>query len=219
MIIKGRESIRETRCQTPDYAKIYIDSNHITWSISCNGINRFDPATHSFGQWVKNKYAPQSPNLHLHTSYCIDAEGNVWQGTDRAGLVKYDMQQQQVTDYSWLLATVNATLAYCVYKDNSNNIWVGTDNGIIKISNRTSIFKNIPFAPHGVVLKNMRCRRIIADKHHTLYAATENYGLLKMMRSPTGSDTTIALSTYGATAISALPFRNNSPPYKTQGPV
>ncbi len=216
-IYNGQESIRETSYQTADYAKIYIDSNRITWSVSSNGIKRFNPGTRSFEDWVKNKYAPLSPNLHLHTCYVIDSESNVWQGNDRAGLVKYDMQQQQVTDYGWLLATANATMAYCVYKDNSNNIWVGTDNGIVKISNRSSIFKNIPFAPRGVVLKNMRCRRIIADKNQTLYAATENYGLLKMMRSATGSDTTLALSSYGATAISALPFRKNSIQIKLYG--
>jgi ligand-binding sensor domain-containing protein/two-component sensor histidine kinase len=206
----GRETIRQAVYRAPDYAQVYVDANQVTWGISCHGINRFDAANRRFEPWLKNSYAPNSPNLHVYACYSIDAEGNVWQGSDRTSLVKYDMRQRQVTDFSWLLASTNATIAYCIYKDISNNIWVGTDNGIIKISNRTSIFNNIPFALHGIDLKNIRCRRIMADKDNTLYAATENYGLLKRKRLPGGRDTTIALSTFGATPVSVLPFQQQT---------
>lgn len=207
--VDGREYIRQAVSVAPDYASIYRDPAQCTWGIAYTGIKRFNNSTGHFEDWLKNKYAPGSPNLHLHTSYCIDAEGNIWQGSDRASLVKYDMRQKKVTDYSWMLANINATLTYCVYRDNNNNIWVGTDNGILKISNRTAVFKNIPFALRGTALNNIRCRRIIADKYDHLYAATENYGLLKMVRQPDGKDSTIPLSTFGATPISALPFHNN----------
>jgi ligand-binding sensor domain-containing protein len=213
----GHDHIQGTLSQAPDYAKMFTDDRQFTWAISCHGIKRFNNTSYSFENWISNPYTPKGPDLHLHTCHCPDADGNIWQGNERAGLVKYDMALKQVTDYGWLLTTNSASIAYCVYKDNSNNIWVGTDNGIIKISNRTAVFQNIPFALGKAELKNIRCRRIISDKHDTWYAGTENYGLLKMKHTSQGKDTTIALSTFGATPISALPWPNNSLRIKLNG--
>ncbi len=197
---------------TKDYAKIFRDSNDITWSISNHGINRFNASTSSFDSWVKNPYAieDRASNLHLHTNYCFDGDGNIWQGNDRTSLLKYDMAQKKVTDYSWLVTATNATIVYCIYKDNNNNIWVGTDNGIVKISNKSAVFSNISFVLNGNELKNIRCRRIMSDRNNTLYAATENYGLLKKTKNSRGADITIALSTFGAPPVSILPVRNNT---------
>jgi ligand-binding sensor domain-containing protein len=206
----NHDRIQGTLSQAPDYAKMFTDNQQFTWAISCHGIKRLNNTTYSFENGLSNPYAPKTPDLHLHTCHCPDGDGNIWQGNERGGLVKYDMSLKQVTDYNWLLAKNSATSAYCVYKDNSNNIWVGTDNGIIKISNRTSLFQNIPFALSHAELKNIRCRRIISDKYDTWYAATENYGLLKMKHPQPGKDTTIALSTFGATPISNLPWQRNS---------
>ena len=104
-----------------------------------------------------------------------------------------------------LAAEKASPIVYCVYKDNNNTIWVGTDNGIIRISNREAVFTPVSFALGGVSLKDIRCRRIMTDRNGNLYAATENYGLLKRMHTRQGSDTTIALSHFGATPVSAPP--------------
>ncbi|OQP61921.1 hypothetical protein A3860_29950 [Niastella vici] len=195
--------------QANDYSKIYIDNQQVTWGISSYGISRYNNRERVFDSYIKNQHAVSGPNLHLRTCYCIDAEGNLWQGNERGGLAKYDLQQRQAIDYSWLIAGVNASLVYCLYKDNNNTIWAGTDNGIIKLSNREAVFARCPFTLQGNELKNIRCRRIMADRYNTLYAATENYGLLKKMRTTTGRDTTIALSTFGAPPVSKLPVVNN----------
>jgi signal transduction histidine kinase/ligand-binding sensor domain-containing protein len=215
--INGRDHIQGKLVQAPDYFKIFANSIAYTWGISNQGITRFNNTTHHFENWLGNPYAGKSPNLHVHACYCLDADENIWQGNERGGLVKYDTHVNKVTDYSWLLAANSATSAYCVYKDNSNNIWIGTDNGIIKISNRTSLFQNIAFAQGNSALKNIRCRRIIADKYNTLYAATENYGLLKMKRTRQEKDTTMALSTFGNTPISDLPWLGNQLSIKLTG--
>jgi two-component sensor histidine kinase/streptogramin lyase len=206
---KGQQHIVQPLLYTADTSKIFTDVHNATWSISAYGINRFNENSKSFYTWIRNPYN-NGPNLHLHTCYSPDADGNIWQGNERGGLVKYDLQQKRVTDYSWLVSTINATLIYCIYRDNSNNIWIGTDNGIIKISNRATVFSNIPFVIGGKELKNIRCRRIIADNNNVWYAATENYGLLKKKHTANSADTTIALSTFGATPVSNLPVHNNS---------
>lgn len=206
----GKERIGAPLLFAPDYSKIYIDAKDDVWGVSCYGISRFDEHTLQFMPWIKNCHAIQGPNLHLHTCYCTDADGHIWQGTDRAGLVEYDLRRRQVTDYSWMLAAENASIVYCVYKDNNNTIWAGTDNGIIRISNRPAVFTPVRFVAGGQPLKDMHCRRIMADRKGDLYAATENYGLLRRTSLPNGSDTTIALSRFGSTPVSALPIVDRS---------
>lgn len=215
--INGNDYIQGSLARAPDYVKVLTADQQFTWMISCNGIKRFNNSTQQFEPWLTNPFAPKGSQLHLHTTHCLDADRNIWQGHEQAGLVKYDPHTNQVLDYNWLLLANNATIAYCVYKDNSNNIWVGTDNGIIKISNRTAVFQNIPFALHNTELKNIRCRRIIADKKNTLYAATENYGLLKIKNLQQGKDTTIPLSTYGNTPISDFRWDNGTLRLKLNG--
>lgn len=206
----GREQIGAPLLYAPDYSKVYIDEKDAVWGISCYGVNRFDELARRFTPWIKNNRAVQGPNLHLHSCYCADAAGNIWQGDDRTGLVQYDLPRRQAIDHSWILAAEKASIVYCVYKDNNNTIWVGTDNGIIRISNREAVFTSIPFVLGGEPLKDIHCRRIMADRNGNLYAATENYGLLKRTHTPRGSDTTIALSHFGATPVSALPVVNKS---------
>lgn len=193
----------------PDYSNVYKDVHDNTWSVSSFGINKYNNQSNRFEEWIKNPFAVGGPNLHLHACDCIDAKGNIWLANDRGCMVKYDLQQKQVIDYSWLLKAVNVSIVYCLYKDNNNTIWAGTDNGIIKLSNREAVFSNISFALQGNELKNIHCRRIMSDNYNNLYAATENYGLLKKTFTVEGKDTTIALSTFGTTAVSKLPIINN----------
>ncbi|HEY4110088.1 sensor histidine kinase [Puia sp.] len=209
-VAAGREKIGAPLLFAPDYSKIYVDEKNAVWGVSCYGVSRFDEQAGRFTGWIKNCQLITGPNLHLHSCFCSDANGNIWQGNDRAGLVRYDLSRQQVTDYSWVLAAENASIVYCVYKDHNNTIWVGTDNGIIKISNREAVFTSIPFSLRGQPLKDIRCRAIMTDRKDNLYAATENYGLLKRMHTRSGTDTTVALSNFGAVPVSALPVVNRS---------
>ena len=206
----SREQIGAPLLFAPDYSKIFIDDKGGAWGVSCYGVSRFDEGAARFVPWIKNSHAVQGPNLHLHSSYCVDAEGNIWQGDDRGGLVQYDLRRRQVTDHSRVLTAVNGSMVYCVYRDNNNTIWVGTNNGIIRISNREAVFTPIPFVLNGTPLNDIRCRRIMADRDGNLYAATENYGLLKRIHTRQGTDTTIGLSRFGATPVSALPMVDRS---------
>ena len=206
----SKEQIGAPFLFAPDYSKIYIDERGVAWGVSCYGVNRFDERAGRFAPWIKSSHTVQGPNLHLHSCYCVDADGNIWQGNDRGGLVEYDLRRRQVMDQSRVLAAVNGSMVYCVYRDNNNTIWVGTNNGIVRISNREAVFTPIPFVLGGAALNDIRCRRIMADRNGNLYAATENYGLLKRMHTRQGRDTTVGLSRFGATPVSALPVVNQS---------
>ena len=207
IIEKGRpDSISAPLFYTRDYSKIFIDSSHVNYSVSREGVNRYNSSTLQFEPWIRSEFADKSPNLHVHTCFAIDADGNIWQGSERINLVKYDTKLRKAIDYKWLLTSGNATMTNVLYKDNSNNIWLGTDNGIIKISSRVSFFSYLPFSVNGQDLQNIRSRRIIAAGDNNLYAGTENYGMIKRPLNNTASQ---RLSTFGNTSISNLPDADN----------
>lgn len=177
------DSLIASNIKRPRNSMVYVDRDHNTWGISYYGVTRLNDSTGQFQPWLKNSFAGRIPNLHVYTCYEADEAGNIWQGSRQTNLVKYNLPQRQVTDYNWLLKAGNATMVYCIYRDNNNTQWIGTDNGVLKLPDRNAFFKNIPCLINGIELKDIRCRKIIQDNRGALYAGTESHGLLKITRS------------------------------------
>jgi len=205
----GCDSLAATGIPCPDYAQAYIDSTHTAWGISYTGVTRYNDKTHLYEPWLKNRYTKNILNLHVHTCYCPDAGGNIWQGAQGLNLVQYNLRQKQVIDYSHLLTAAGATMVNCLYRDNSNTLWAGTDNGLIKLSGRTAFLKRLPVFMNGKELKDIHCRKIIQDREGMLYAGTESHGLLKLAPSPAGGYLTTPLFTFGAFPVASLPVKDN----------
>lgn len=203
------DSISATDFTWPDYSRVYIDTARAIWGISKDGVKLFNHSSGQYQPWLVNNATRSLSPLHLNTCFTVDASGSIWQGSQALNLVRYDLRKKELTDYNWLLTSCKATMVNCLYTDAGNTIWIGTDNGIIKLSNRTSFFRSIPIVLRQGELKDIRCRKIVEDKYHALYAGTENYGLLKLVPSARGGYTTIPLSTYGAFPVSSLPIINN----------
>jgi len=87
------DSISAPLFYTGDHPKIFVDSSQINYSISTDGVNRYNPDNRMFEPWIKTEIADKSTNLHVHTCYAIDADGNIWQGAEKINLVKYDLKQ------------------------------------------------------------------------------------------------------------------------------
>lgn len=205
----GRDSLGAEGASWPGYVNVYIDPGGTQWGTSPYGLARYNRRAVKSQPWIKNTFAKGIPPLHLHTCYTTDADGNIWQGARTLSLVRYDLAGREPTDYSWLLSAAEASMVYCLYRDLDNTIWIGTDNGIIKFSGRSSSFKSIPFIIDGVEQKEIRCRKVIQGAGGTLYAGTESHGLLKLTPSSAGGYTTTQLSNSGHPAISALPIKDN----------
>ena len=205
----GQDSIAALDSQWPGYEKVLTDRGDTAWGISYKGVTLYDKKSRHYTSWLQNKGCPDIPNLHIHTCFSMDANGNIWQGSQGINLVQYNLHQKIVTDFNWLLSSCKATMVYCIYTDQSNTVWIGTDNGIIKLSNRAAVFRNIVFRDKQEEMKNIRCRRLLEDKKGVVYAGTENYGFMKLLPSPGGQYTTVPLSRFGALPVSALPVKNN----------
>jgi signal transduction histidine kinase/ligand-binding sensor domain-containing protein len=205
----GGDSVGITGVYWPGCARACPDTAGQDWGISYYGVSRYDRRLRRFERWLKNSTAQNIPDLHLYTCYNTDAEGNIWAGCRQLNLVKYDLRNRQVIDYNGLLTSCNATMVNCIYRDRSNMLWIGTDNGIIKLSGRSFLFTPITCLLQGREQKEMRCRKIVAGSNGVMYAGTESHGLLKLTNAPGGKYNLQQLSAYGAFPVSSLPLRDN----------
>jgi len=205
----GDDSIGITGVYWPGCARAFPDTAGQDWGISYYGVSRYDRSSGRFERWLKNSTAQAIPDLHLYTCYNTDAEGNVWAGCRQQNLVKYDLRHRQMIDYNSLLATCNATMVNCIYRDRGNTLWIGTDNGIIKLSGRSFLFTPIVCLLQGREQKDIRCRKIIADSNGVLYAGTESHGLLRLTNASGGKYNMQKLSSYGAFPVSSLAMHDN----------
>ncbi len=71
--------------------------------------------------------------------YCIyeDKNGFIWCGTEGAGILKIDLKNSNVTNYT-KKDGISDNVIYGIIEDDENNLWLSTNNGIsiIKYSNR-----------------------------------------------------------------------------------
>ena len=205
----GEDSIGITGVYWPGCAKAYADTSGHDWGISYYGVSRFDRRTGQFEHWLRNSSAQKIPDLHLYTCIVTDAQGDVWAGSRQLNLVKYDLRHRQEIDYNPLLTTCNATMVNCIYRDRSNTLWIGTDNGIIKLPGRSFLFTPVTCLLQGREQKEIRCRKIVADSGGVLYAGTESHGLLRLRNAAGGKYAMERLSAYGAYPVSSLRIQDN----------
>lgn len=78
---------------------------------------------------VKSFMPNDSVFMNLNTM-CMDASGNLWIGTIGNGLLKYDPNTSKFTTYKEILQQ-NISSVFNICYDDDDNLWLGTDNGLI----------------------------------------------------------------------------------------
>jgi ligand-binding sensor domain-containing protein/two-component sensor histidine kinase len=83
------------------------------------------------------------PPIAEITSITFDATGNVWMGSVNKGIYKYNKKNRSLARYGLSNGLVNQ-YAWDVFCDKENNLWVGTENGISKLT--TQYYYSFDFA-------------------------------------------------------------------------
>lgn len=118
------------KCITRDVVQ---DRNGNTWLATWHGIIKYD------GKLFTN-YTLKENLVHFHVACCYaDKKGNLWFGTARAGVYKYD--PEAASGKTFTLFTTKDGLANnnvcCVLEDKDGNIWFGTENGLSRYDGKT----------------------------------------------------------------------------------
>ena len=131
---------------------LFLDHDNHIWAGTKSGLRKFDPQT--------GKILPL-PQLFEHlasrTNAIVlvsrqDSSGNIWFGTENAGVFKYEQSQNRLLRYTFSDTDANS-LASNWIKDiliyDQHTVWFATRSGISMLDTRTGIFSNAAHDPQN----------------------------------------------------------------------
>ncbi|MCH7964057.1 MAG: hypothetical protein IH852_08975 [Bacteroidetes bacterium] len=111
---------------------IFKDSNGELWiGTYGGGLNKMNMAEESF---INYKNDPINPNTLSDDKVLViyeDSKKTMWIGTSGGGLNKFNRETKKFTSYSQKHGLMSSVV-YGILEDNSNNLWLSTNNGIFK---------------------------------------------------------------------------------------
>ncbi|PCH66868.1 MAG: hybrid sensor histidine kinase/response regulator [Bacteroidales bacterium] len=159
--------IKEMQLISPEVASviddgrynILIDSKGVYWITTYgNGLYRYDVESDSLTNYLYNK-VENSPASDYLLSIDEDHFGNLWIGSEYAGVIKVSKKKHNVKyvnpEESETIGTSNSVKV--IFEDTSDNIWLGTKNGSLyvydnQLNNKKRIEKNIN--PYTIIEDN-----------------------------------------------------------------
>lgn len=132
---------------------IFKDRKNRIWVASMAGINLYNRQEDNFVR-IKTLNA-------LTIDIDEDKEGNIWFSTQGRGVFRYDPEKQSWKNYTHSSQTgsLNNDQVNCIHIDSSDNMWIGTMNGLCKFDANRELFEVIPL---DIPSQNICC--IIEDQ-------------------------------------------------------
>ncbi|MDO1447973.1 two-component regulator propeller domain-containing protein [Rhodocytophaga aerolata] len=112
-------------------------------------------------------------------------EDVVWIGTRGAGVHKYSRAKNKFVFWNRFTSqeksfATNSTFA--IYTDKEDNLWIGTQKGLVRINRKTNQYKKYTYDPKNTTsISDDMVERIYEDKQGTLWVGT-HFGLNKFDR-------------------------------------
>lgn len=111
-----------------------------------------------------------------------DKSGFIWIGTNGAGLYRYDGVNYLGYKYDKKPGSVNSNFIYTTFIDSSNNLWIGTDQGLCLYNRDLDNFTKINI--EDVITKGydepITVKTIIEDNNGNLILGAYGFGLFKL---------------------------------------
>jgi len=170
---------------------ITMDRNNNLWCCDDECTFMVDLATKE----ITPKVGTNKPASTLHamgSGPIMISDDIAWVGS-YSGLYMYDMQSKKTVHFEHNDAnpsSLNSNRILCLFRDNSGNIWIGTDEGLMKVSKvQAQIFtaKHLITEP-GYTRKKLVRSLYVAPKENTIWQGTSGEGLQKLNADGTWSE-------------------------------
>jgi diguanylate cyclase (GGDEF)-like protein len=108
---------------------IFLDDNNILWIAQDDGLAKFDLATRAIDLIKYPKSDPSYNEFRELRALNTDKYGNLWIGTYKNGVYRYDPLTKSFNHLDDSLGLSHPEVLE-IFKDNEQNVWVGTGDGI-----------------------------------------------------------------------------------------
>ena len=156
-----------------NYVKsLFMDSNGHLWIGTDYGLNRLDISTGRFTNYDFDG------KLNDSRIYCIleDSSGDFWVASRKAGLLRFNPESFQYTQYNHHPSdpySISSDHVYSLYEDSKKQLWVGTwEYGVNRFNRETEKFERLKTKKDGTGLNNEQIRCIIENKDGNIWIGT-----------------------------------------------
>ncbi|MFD2828206.1 two-component regulator propeller domain-containing protein [Leeuwenhoekiella polynyae] len=157
-----------------DVRKILIDKNDLLWVGTTKGLFTVKKEANGYKVESKNKEmyaAKQSNDLQYYIlSLYMDAQENVWIGTDGGGLFKYDVKSNS---YKWFQDQIEKQTIASIISDSQGMIWLAGNNGISKFNPENNEVINYT-ANDGLLANDFHNNSVLKSSKDMLYFGSYN---------------------------------------------
>lgn len=166
---------------------IYEDRQGVLWIGSkSDGLHILDRTGRKYSRWIHEFGNVNSLSSSRIRSIKEFPEGTMWIGTEDQGLNKVYLDANRgpsrFKHYGYQPGDPNSITSnkiYSFFVDNSNKLWIGTDNGLTILDTETETFKQyLPDTANPGSLSNTTVFSIYGDNAGNIWLATD-YGINK----------------------------------------
>jgi len=162
---------------------LYEDKEGLIWiGTNGGGLNRFNPSTGCFTNFLTNKKELDNPG---NTINCIfeDSSGQLWIGTNGSGLKIFNRKTGLFQNFPidiHLGKFSESLVINDILEDKNNTIWFATNIGIMQKISKDSKVKRFPIRTEGHIgLHHRKILSICKDRTETLWFGSD-YGLFQL---------------------------------------
>ncbi|MCZ6521191.1 MAG: histidine kinase, partial [Bacteroidetes bacterium] len=120
---------------------IFEDSRQNLWLGVMGGVKRIQLKTGKLTSYAFADYDSGTLSNYLVTSIYEDSQGALWLGTYGGGLVRFDEEKGPIRNYNTKDGLPN-NVVYGILEDDTNNLWLSTNDGVSKFNTENFSFKN-----------------------------------------------------------------------------
>src|SRR5690554_4179981 len=140
-----------------EFGSLYVfdimeDSDGNIWVASMGGgVSKYNPVTKEIRWYESSMEDPKSISSNSVSSITETSDGAIWFSTDRGGISRYNRNSDDFTSFS-IEQGFPDDVAYKIVEDNENNLWFGTNKGLVCFNPRSRAIRT--FTQHDGLLSN-----------------------------------------------------------------
>ncbi|HNB57805.1 MAG TPA: two-component regulator propeller domain-containing protein, partial [bacterium] len=155
-------------------------------------MNRFDRARKKFKHMISDPENQRTISHNSITAIMEDRHGNIWVGTKNGlNVIPYDSMRTETTmrfvryfSSSQVVNSISHSWITAITDDENGDIWIGTQQGLNKITNG-EIIRYFADKQGGSGLPSNNITALFKDANNNIWIGTEDGGLCKLDRKNT----------------------------------